>query len=71
MNPCPSNAGISKRLRVRTLGDEKLSLGNTAPYSVTASLICASSSGNENFLRSSSSPSLDSSSSESVLSAGL
>ena len=29
-----------------TLGDEKLSLGNTAPYSWIASLICSSSSGN-------------------------
>ena len=58
---------------ILTLGEEKLSFGNTAPYSATAALICASSSGNANFFcpPSLSLSSSEFSSSERVLSAGL
>lgn len=57
---------------VRTRGEEKLSFGNTAPYSFTTSRILWSSSGNANlFLSSSSSSSSSPSSSESSLSGNL
>lgn len=73
----PKSAMLSGRSR-STLGDEKLSFGNTAPYPTMVDLIFASSSGKANFgpslssLPSSaslSSPSL--SSSDSVLPVGL
>jgi hypothetical protein len=64
---------------MRTFGDEKLSLGKTAPYSCMHSRILVSSSGNEKHVTTVSSASSSSesftslslSSSESVLSAGL
>lgn len=60
---------------IHTRGDEKLSLGKTAPYCATAARICASSSGNANLRCASSSESLSyplpSSESDRVLSAGL
>ena len=65
--------GMGEHLHTR--GDEKFSLGNTAPYRATASRICVSNSGNANVRCSSSSESLayplPSSSSDRVLSAGL
>lgn len=54
----------------RTRGEEKLSFGNTAPYSFTTSRMRWSSSGNANVLLSSSSSSSPSSS-DSSLSTGL